>query len=101
MSTRLISDIRHTMRRWRRRPAFTITSVITLALGIGATSAIFSVIDAVLLQPLPWPEPHRLVAIHAVEPERLHRDRGDLDAVAQHRDRGLGAVRPDSPLGAG
>ena len=64
-------DLRHTLRRWRRRPAFVATLVLILATGIGTTTALFSVIDAVLLRPLPWPAADRLVAIHAVVPERL------------------------------
>lgn len=68
----LFSDVRHAIRRWRRRPGFALTAIVTLALGIGATTAIFSVVDAVLLRPLPWPEADRLVRIHAVLPERLH-----------------------------
>jgi putative ABC transport system permease protein len=69
----LLSDLRHALRRWRRRPAFALTAILTLALGIAATTALFSVVDAVLLRPLPWPDPDRLVSIHAVEPERLQR----------------------------
>ncbi|HYN06279.1 MAG TPA: hypothetical protein VES67_02715 [Vicinamibacterales bacterium] len=63
-------DIRHALRRWRHRPAFALTAIATLALGIAATTSIFSIVDAVLLRPLPWVEPDRIVAIHAVFPER-------------------------------
>jgi len=69
----LTADLRYALRRWRRRPGFAATAIGTLALGIAATTAIFSVVDAVLLQPLPWHEPDRLVSIHGVEPERLQR----------------------------
>lgn len=66
----LVGDVRYAFRRWRRRPGFTATAVLTLALGIGTTTAIFSVVDDVLLAPLPWTDPDRLAAIYAVFPER-------------------------------
>ena len=56
-------DLRATLRGLRRRPAFSVTATVTLALGIGATTAVFSIVDAILLKPLPFAEPHRLVAI--------------------------------------
>lgn len=56
-------DLRHTLRMMRAQPAFTAAALITLALGIGATTAIFSVVRGVLLQPLPYPAASRLVAI--------------------------------------
>jgi predicted permease len=58
-------DLRHSLRLLWRRPAFTAVVVLTLAVGIGATLAIFSVIDAVLLRPLPYRDPSRLAMLWA------------------------------------
>jgi putative ABC transport system permease protein len=59
----LIQDIRFGLRRLARRPALTSVVVIALALGIGANTAIFSVVNALLLNPLPYPEPDRLAMV--------------------------------------
>src|SRR5260370_42036999 len=63
MLTHLWTDFRHALRRLPRNPTTTATILLTLALCIGANTAIFSVVDATLPRPLSYPEPERLVRI--------------------------------------
>jgi predicted permease len=63
----LLSDLRYAARELRKRPGFTLTAVLSLALGIGATSAVFSVIYAVLIDPFPYPGSDRIVEVRLVD----------------------------------
>ncbi len=63
----LTGDLTFAVRQFRRGPAFTVTVVLTLALGVGATTVIFSLVDGILLRPLPFRDPDRLVAISTLE----------------------------------
>jgi hypothetical protein len=73
----IILDLRYALRTLRNSPSFTIVAALTLALGIGANTAIYSVIDGVLLHPIPFPESDRLVSIYQTSLQE-----GDRNAVA-------------------
>ena len=76
----LIRDVRYAARRLARTPMFTAATVLTLALGIGANTAIFSVVNGVLLKSLPFPEPDRLVGLWQTAPGV---DIADLNALGR------------------
>ena len=59
----LLQDLKYALRNLFRHPAFALTAIVTLALGIGATTAMFSVVNAIILRPLPFPEADRMVAV--------------------------------------
>src|SRR5690242_947628 len=106
----LWSDFVYALRTFRRMPAFTAVATITLALGIGATSAMFTLVNSILLRPLPYPESDRIVRVIQSYPEigldtwglnqvnvAMYRDRStDFSAFAAYRN---GSVTVQSPSG--
>ena len=74
MLSSLCSDLRYALGQLWRSPGFAATAMVTLALRIGVTAAIFSIVEAVLLRPLPYQHPERLVVIWQADP--AHRSTG-------------------------
>jgi predicted permease len=72
LMNKIMPDLRHTLRLLRKAPVFTAIVVATLALGIGANTAIFSLVDAVLLRPLPFAQPDRLYIVYEKTPTSAH-----------------------------
>lgn len=68
--TGFLNELKHTMRRLWKTPGFSIAAVIVLALGIGANTSIFSIVNGVLLRPLPYAQPNRLVQLYHVPPQK-------------------------------
>ena len=80
-------DLRYSVRTLRRSPAFTVMAVLCVGLGIGVTTTIFAVVEAVLLRPLPYPRAEQLVSIYATNPQRdehgVNISRFDFDSWRQ------------------
>ena len=94
-------DVRFAVRQLRRTPAFTLVAASTLALGIGANSAIFALVDATLLRPLPFRDPGRLVVLSgsAARPARAAARRRSISSTGTSgaaRSSGSPASRPAS-----
>src|SRR5258705_7439110 len=87
----LVQDVRYGLATARRNKGFTLAAVLTFALGIGATTAVFSVIDGVLLRPLPYPAPDRLLPLFWEHP----------GAAAPLRHMVLSNLNFHPPLGSG
>ena len=82
---RTLSDIRYALRRLRRNPGFTAVIVLTLGLGVGGTTAIFSAVNPILFEPLPYPEPDRVASLWEIsnQGERVEGTFGMYQALAE------------------
>jgi predicted permease len=80
----LLHDVRYALRQLRARPGFTLVALLTLGLGIGATTAIFTLLDAIVLRPLPYPNAERLVAVRHTAPGMGIDDAGVSDGTYRH-----------------
>jgi predicted permease len=82
--TRMMNDFKFAFRQLRKSPGFTLTAVLTLALGIGANTAIFSLVDSIMLRPLPFPHQDRLVRIDSGDVSPF--PKGWIKALGEHSD---------------
>jgi putative ABC transport system permease protein len=83
----MLNDLRYALRTLRRSPGFAASAILALALGIGANTAVFSVVYAVLLKPLPYAEPDRLVRLSEVDPAGIDSTRVSLGTFVDWRAR--------------
>src|SRR5258708_19013133 len=96
----MLNDLRYALRTLRRSPGFAASAILALALGIGANTAVFSVVYAVLLKPLPYDQPDRLIRLYERNPAHGI-ERGDVSPGTfvdwRARSRTLAAVAGDTP----
>ena len=110
----LLRDVRHAFRSLRRAPGFALVAILTLGLGLGANAAIFGVLDAALLRPLPYPEADRIVTLHIqaregnnAEPDLFpwswpkfdlfRKTAGSYSDIAGYGTSNLNLIAPDGP----
>jgi putative ABC transport system permease protein len=85
-----VQDVRYGLRSLRRRPGFAAAAIATFALGIGANTAIFSIVDAVVLRPLPYDQPDRLIRVWSANPRGIARNRVSPANFFDFRDQAAG-----------
>lgn len=95
----LANDLRHALRMLRKNPSFTLTAVLSLALGIGVNTAMFSVIDTVLVRPLPYADPSRLVVLGQKSESNLFAVTVPEFDVVQHENRVFASIAADRDPG--
>ena len=80
----ILQDVKYALRQLGRQPSFSILAGLTLALGIGVSTALFSVIDAALLRPLPYPHPEQLVTIDVEETSQTGKTSRFAPSMVRH-----------------
>jgi putative ABC transport system permease protein len=106
---RLLQDVRYALRLWRRRPGFAAIAILTLALGVGANTAMFSIVNAVLLRPLPYPHGERLVSVWATtkaypqslvsydEYEAIRKQSGSIESIGLYLGQSVNITGSNEP----
>ena len=97
----LRQDAHFTWRSWRRRPAFALAAILVLALGLGASTALFAALDRVLFRPLPYADPDRLVSVGLLGPPGRSTSGPDRDDARQVLRAGVELAAGAVPVGDG